>query len=266
MPLPITHLPHYFPTLRFFQMNWSDLTIWTWAITIFCALLIGMGKTGLSGTGMIIVPIMAATYGGKLSTGIVLPLLCIADLFAILYYHRHAEWKHIFKLMPWTIAGLLAALLLGSDISDKNFKLLIALSILISLAIMIWQDYFKKSDEVPSSTWFSALFGFAAGSSTMIGNAAGPIMAIYLLSARLPKNSFIGTGAWFFLIINYLKLPLQIVFWKNITLSSVTFNLCMIPAIALGAFLGFKLVKIIPEKAYRIFILVSTAISAIFMF
>lgn len=247
-------------------MDWSDFNLWAWVVIIICAVLIGMGKTGLSGTGMIIVPVMAAVFGGKPSTGLVLPMLCIADLFAVLYYHRHANWKHILKLLPWTIVGLVAALFLGSNISDNTFKLLIGVTILISLAVMIWQDYFRKSNEVPSSTWFSALFGFGAGFSTMIGNAAGPLMAVYLLSARLPKNVYIGTGAWFFLIINYTKVPLQIIFWKNITLHTLTLNLIMVPAIAAGAFLGFKLVRIIPEKAYRIFILVSTAISALLMF
>jgi uncharacterized membrane protein YfcA len=247
-------------------MDWSELSFWSWIILSFCAILIGMGKTGLSGTGMLIVPIMAAIFGGKPSTGLVLPMLCIADLFAVVYYHRHADWKHIFKLLPWTILGLIAALLMGTKISDHTFKVMIGIMILLSLAVMIWQDYFKKTDEIPTSIWFSGLFGFGAGFSTMIGNAAGPLMAIYLLSARLPKNVYIGTGAWFFLIVNYTKIPLQVVFWKNITFHTLTLNSLMIPAIALGAFLGFKLVKIIPEKAYRIFILVSTAVSAVFMF
>ncbi len=246
-------------------MDWSNFGIWSWIIIIICAILIGMGKTGLSGTGMIIVPIMASVFGGKPSTGIVLPMLCIADLFAVLYYHRHADWKHILKLLPWTVVGLIVALFMGANISDNTFKLLIGITILISLGIMVWQDYFRKSNEVPASKWFSGSFGFGAGFSTMIGNAAGPLMAIYLLSARLPKNAYIGTGAWFFLIINYTKLPLQIIFWKNINIHTLTLDLLMIPAIAAGAFLGFKLVKIIPEKAYRIFILVSTAISALFM-
>ncbi len=247
-------------------MDWSELSFWSWIILSICAVLIGMGKTGLSGTGMLVVPIMAAVFGGKPSAGLVLPMLCIADLFAVVYYHRHADWKHILKLLPWTIVGLIAALLMGSGISDHTFKVMIGIMILLSLAVMIWQDYFKKSNEIPTSTWFSGLFGFGAGFSTMIGNAAGPLMAIYLLSARLPKNAYIGTGAWFFLIVNYTKVPLQIVFWKNITFHTLTLNFLMIPAIAVGAFLGFKLVKIIPEKAYRIFILVSTAVSAVFMF
>ncbi len=247
-------------------MDFHSISLFAWVLAALSAVLIGMGKTGLPGAGMIVVPLMAFAFGGKPSTGIVLPMLCIADLFAVLYYHRHADWKHIYKLLPWTLMGLVAALLLGSNISDHQFKMLIGITVLISLVVMIWQDYFRKSKEVPSSIWFTALFGFGAGFSTMIGNAAGPLMAIYLLSTRLPKNSYIGTGAWFFLIINYIKVPLQIIFWKNITFQTISFNLIMIPAIALGAFLGFKLVNFFPEKAYRMFILISTAVSALFLF
>jgi hypothetical protein len=118
---------------------------------------------------------------------------------------------------------------------------------------------------MPEKRWFSPVFGVTGGFATMIGNAAGPIMAIYLQSMRLPKNSYIGTGAWFFLIINYTKVPLQVIFWKNITWNSFSFNLMLLPAIALGAFLGVKLVNMLPEKAYRIFILASTGISALFL-
>lgn len=249
-----------------FSLGMLHLDIGMWMLAVLAAILIGMGKTGLSGAGIIVVPLMAAAFGGKPSTGIILPMLCIADLFAVIYYHRHADWKYIFRLLPWTLAGLMVALLLGSQISDKQFKTLIGVTVLISLALMVWQDYLRKSDEIPHYWWFSALFGFGSGFSTMIGNAAGPLMAIFLLSMRLPKNKYIGTGAWFFLIINYTKIPLQIIFWKNITWQTLSFNLVLLPAIALGAFLGFKLVKVFPEKAYRIFILCTTAISAVFLF
>ncbi len=100
----------------------------------------------------------------------------------------------------------------------------------------------------------------------MIGNAAGPIMAVYLLSMMLPKNSFIGTGAWFFLIINLFKIPFHIMVWKTIDINTFTLDLAMFPAIMIGAVLGFKLVKYIPEKPYRIFIIIATALAAIKLF
>jgi uncharacterized membrane protein YfcA len=96
----------------------------------------------------------------------------------------------------------------------------------------------------------------------MIGNAAGPVMSIYFLSMMLPKNTFIGTAAWFFLIINLFKIPFQIFYWGTIDAKTFALNLAMFPAIMIGAYLGIKLVNLIPEKSYRIFIIVTTALAA----
>jgi uncharacterized membrane protein YfcA len=239
-----------------------DITIWGWIAAIIAAMFIGMGKTGLSGAGNIAIPLMAFLYGGKPSTGIILPMLCIADLFAVCYYHRHADWKQISRLLPYAFAGVLIAVFIGTIIDDHTFKTIIGIIILASVLLMFWQDFRKDKFKVPEKQWYSGVFGLTGGFATMIGNAAGPIMAIYLQTMRLPKNVYIGTGAWFFLIINYSKLPFQIFIWKNITLQTLSFNLFLIPAIALGAWLGVLLVKLLPEKGYRIFILISTAISA----
>jgi uncharacterized protein len=130
---------------------------------------------------------------------------------------------------------------------------------------MLWHDFRKNKPQVPKKIWYSASFGLSGGFATMIGNAAGPIMAIYLQSMKLLKNNYIGTSAWFFLIVNFSKMPFQIFIWKNITLQTLGFNFILLPAIALGAFLGIKLVKFLPEKTYRIVILVSTAISALLL-
>ncbi|MDP4207707.1 MAG: sulfite exporter TauE/SafE family protein [Bacteroidota bacterium] len=246
-------------------MDYTQVTIAGWIFAIIAAILIGMGKTGLSGAGTLAIPLMAILYGGKPSTGIILPMLCMADIFGVLYYHRHADWKHIFRLLPWAMAGVIIALLIGNKVSDHTFKNIIGVTVLFSVGLMFWQDFHRDKLEVPSKRWYSAIFGLAGGFSTMIGNAAGPIMAIFLQSMRLPKNSYIGTGAWFFLIVNYTKVPLQMFVWKNITFSSLTFNIILLPAIALGAYLGVKLVDLLPEKAYRIFILISTAVSAFFL-
>ena len=246
-------------------MDYTHITLIGWGCGILAAVLIGMGKTGLSGAGNLAIPLMAILFGGKPSTGIILPMLCMADIFGVMYYHRHAEWKHILKLMPWALGGLFIALIIGKYISDHTFKTIIGITVLASVALMFWQDFRKEKFEMPEKKWFSPVFGITGGFATMIGNAAGPIMAIYLQSMRLPKNSYIGTGAWFFLIINYTKVPLQVIFWKNITWNSFSFNLMLLPAIAMGAFLGVKLVNMLPEKAYRIFILASTGISALFL-
>lgn len=247
--------------LESFQLNPEQ---WFWVI--LCALFVGMAKTGIAGVGMLIVPILATIFGGKTSTGILLPMLCIADVFAVSYYHRHAEWKYIWKLMPSTVAGVLVGLYVGSLVNDQQFKLLMACIILVGLVIMVWRERKNTEIAIPHNWMFSSIAGLLGGFSTMIGNAAGPVMAIYFLSMMLPKNSFIGTGAWFFLIINLFKVPFHISVWKTIDLNTFVLDLAMFPAIMIGAILGFKLVKLIPEKPYRIFIIASTALAAIKLF
>lgn len=245
-------------------LQYLDLSFYQWLLLCLCGVFVGMGKTGIGGLGMLVVPLLAAAFGGKYSAGLLLPMLAFADIFGVRYYNRHAEWKYILKLLPWAIAGILLGLWVGENINDEQFKELMAVIILVSLGIMIWRE--RKKEEVPDYWWFSSLVGLAGGFATMIGNAAGPIMAVYLLSMHLPKNSYIGTGAWFFLIINYFKIPLHIFVWQTITWESITLDVVTFPFIFVGAWLGFKLVKLIPEKPYRIFVIVTTAIASIRLF
>jgi uncharacterized membrane protein YfcA len=243
-----------------------DLSLWEWAAIVFCSLCIGMSKTGINGLGTVVVPVLALIFGAKPSTGILLPMLCLADLFAVIYYRRNAEWKYIFRLLPWALAGFVVALFTDRIIPDKGFKLLIGICILSGLLVMFWNDRRGKDAVVPSAWWFVALFGIMGGFSTMIGNAAGPVMSVFLLSVRLPKASFVGTAAWFFLLVNYLKLPLQYFVWHNISAESLCFNLTMLPFIAIGAWAGIIFVKKISETNYRIVVYLLTVVSTLLLF
>jgi len=204
-------------------------------------------------------------FGGRSSVGLLLPILIFADVLAVGYYNRHAEWKHIIRLLPWALIGITVGVLIGQIISDVVFTRLIAAVVILGIVLMIWQDLQKKV-KVPDYWWFSMGLGLLGGFVTMIANAAGPIMALYLLSMRLPKNIFIGTGAWLLLIINVIKVPVHVVIWHTITWHSFLFDVLMIPAIAAGAVLGIWLVKFFPERAYRIFIIASTLFSAFLLF
>ena len=239
---------------------------WEIVAVIFGGLCIGMGKTGLNGITTIMVPVHALVFGARESTGIVLPMLCFADLMAVIWYHRKAEWKHVLRLLPWALGGLVVALLVDRFIPARAFKFLIGVCIFTGLGVMIWNDSRGKNAAVPSGWWFSAIFGLIGGFSTMIGNAAGPIMSVFLLSMRLPKENFVGTAAWYFLIVNYIKVPLQVFFWHNITPRGLLFNLCMVPVIIIGAVLGILVVKKVSEKIYRVMVYAMTIISATLLF
>lgn len=213
-----------------------------------------------------VVPILANAFGGRPSVGLLLPILIFADVFAVAWYNRHAQWKHILRLLPFAIIGILVATFVGKSISDTTFSRLLAAMVVIGIVILVWRDIRSEKMKIPESKWFAASLGSLGGFATMIGNAAGPVMALYLLSMRLPKNIYIGTGAWFFFIINLSKVPLHIWSWKTITAESFILDLFMIPAIATGAFFGIWVVKLLPEKAFRIIVIVTTLLSALLLF
>jgi len=242
-----------------------DLSPGAWVIAAICAIMIGMSKTGVSGLSILYIPLLAALFGGRLSTGILLPMLITADMFAIIYYRRHAEWKYVFRVLPWALAGIAVGLLVGRSISDGLFRKLIGVLVLLSLAVGIWSDRSKGEKIIPHKWWFAASFGLLGGFSTMIGNAAGPLMAVYLLAMGLPKQSFVGTAAWFFAIVNLIKLPLQVWGWNNINADGLCLNAALLPAIALGAFLGVMFLKHIPERYFKIFILITTLAGALYL-
>lgn len=239
-----------------------EFSILQWILLAVCAMLIGMSKVGVPGVSMLVVPTLALIFGGKASTGILLPMLMMADFFGVGYYHRHAEWKYLWKLLPWAFVGIGIALWVGEVVNDTWFKNIIAILVFLCIGLMLWRDRKKGQNLFPDTWWFSALMGVLGGFATMIGNVAGPIFAIYLLAMHLPKNSFIGTGAWFFLIVNFSKFPLHIFVWKTINWNTLTLDLMLLPAIAIGAFAGIKLVQKISDKLYRTAVIIVTALSA----
>jgi len=243
-----------------------NLLPWQWAAWIFLGICIGLTKAGFSGATAVIIPIVALIFGAKESSGIILPLLCFADIVAVLYYHRHTEWKYIFKLLPWTVSGFFIAVLAEQLVPVQAFKYLLGGSIIAGLIVMVINERRGKENPPPSGWWFSAIFGMAGGFATMVGNISGPIMAVFLLSMRLPKNSYVGTSACFFLIVNYLKLPIQIFIWKTITVQTLLFDLTLVPVVLTGAILGIALLKIVPELFFRRIIVVMTFISTMLLF
>ncbi|MBN1117090.1 MAG: sulfite exporter TauE/SafE family protein [Bacteroidales bacterium] len=243
-----------------------NLDFWHWILFALCGLFIGMAKTGLSGLGLMVVPLMAGLFGGRESVGILLPVLIVADFFAVKYFNRHASWKHVIRLLPWAMVGILTGAYFGHEINDTQFKKALAVIIVLGIGIMLWQDLRSKKVSVPDSWWFAAVLGLAGGFTTMVGNAAGPVMALYLLSMRLPKNIYIGTGAWFFLIINISKVPLHVFYWETIKTQTLLLDLTAIPVVIIGAIAGKKIVDIIPEKIFRALILFSTLAAALFLF
>ena len=242
----------------------TNLSVESLSVVVFVALLLGMAKTGVHGAGMLSVPLLAIAFGGKASSGLMLPMLLVADVFGVWYYHRHASFKHLKILFPWAAVGIVAGSIAGNFISEEVFRIIMATTIFSSLAIMIWLEMGGR-EKIPDNILLGIGAGFLGGFTSMIGNLAGTVMAVYFLSMRLPKNNFIGTAAWFFLVINWFKVPFHVWVWHTINKDSWLLALVLVPIILGGAYLGIVLVKKMNDRTYRWFIVGMTFIAAIVM-
>ena len=241
-----------------------NLTASTFILALLGSFVLGLSKSGIKGIGVLIVTLMALAFGARQSTGTLVPLLICGDIFAVVFYNRHAQWKYIRRFLPWILLGIFFGMLIGKDLPENQFKWAMAGIILLSVLMMYWWDL-RKSKSVPSHWAFAGFMGVMAGITTMIGNLAGAFSNIYFLAMRLPKNVFIGTAAWLFLIINLVKLPLHIFVWETITFEVIQTNFFLLPALLAGLFAGIRLVKLITDSFYRKMILILTAAGAVIL-
>lgn len=203
-------------------------------------------------------------FPAKDSVGILLPMLVMGDLFAVIFYRRNVVWKYLISLIPWVLIGILCGYFVLDFVDDDQLKPIIGVIVLSMIALHVWREKLGErfNEMLPRSIWFTLLMGILGGFTTMIGNAAGGVMAIYLLVKGLPKTEFVGTGAWFFLFVNLIKVPFYI-HLGLITMTSFTFNLWMFPAILAGAFIGVKILPYIPERIFQILVLGFAALGGI---
>ena len=232
-------------------------------VVAVCAVMVGITKTGIPGLGILVVPLMAGVLPARSSVGVLLGILILADLFAASYHRRNAKLYHVLRLVPFAFAGIVAGYFGLKVVNDEQLRPIIGGVVLVMLAINYWRTRTKcKEAPIPTQWWFAVVLGFIAGVTTMMANAAGPIMIIYLLAMRLDKIEFVGTGAWFFFVVNWLKVP----FSANLdlmTAASVKLDLLMLPFIAVGAVTGIFFLKRIPQKTFTAAVQILAAAAAI---
>jgi len=234
-----------------------------WLLVGACALVVGMSKTGFPGVGVLVVPLLAAVMPARESTGFLLPMLCVADLVAIAYWRRHADWPKLLRLIPWAFVGIVIGFIWLGRVTDEGLMPIIGIIILSLLTLNIWRNRIVNEQmSIPMNRWFAAVMGLLAGTTTMLANAAGPIMVIYLLAMRLDKKAFLGTGAWYFLIMNLVKLPFSGSL-KLITAASLLTDLALAPVIVCGGILGILVVHKIPNRAFHAVVAILAAVAAV---
>jgi uncharacterized protein len=227
------------------------LSALTWALGGVTAFLVGFSKAGVPALGTLLAPLFAHVLPARASTGALLPLLIVGDIFVVAYYHRHAVWRHLLKLLPWALAGIILGYIAMGHINDRQLRPILGGLVMLMLGVGLWRDLARgKEAAIPTQWWFAAVVGLIAGFTTMIANAAGPIMMIYLLAMRLPKNEFLGTSAWYFFILNTVKVPFSVSLGL-ITPASLLLNAVLAPVVIGGAVLGVLVARRLPERAFN---------------
>lgn len=239
------------------------LTAWQWGLGAFCAMLVGTAKTGVPGLGILVVPLMVLVVGdARLSAAWLLPTLCLADVFALWYWRRHAAATRLFTLAPWVLVGILAGAA-ALSLHERVLRPVVGVVVLLMLLAYLYRR--ARPVAAGADHAHAAPYGLAAGFATTVANAAGPVMNIYLLRKRLPKEEFVAMGAWFFFLVNLTKIPIYV--WHGMFSShSLLFNAATAPAVFAGAVAGRWLIDRIPPRVFELIIVVLTIGSTVLLF
>jgi hypothetical protein len=235
------------------------LSYWQWLWLAAAAFSCGLAKTGIAGLGILPVALFANALPARESTGALLPLLLCGDVFGVTIYRKHASWPHLWRLFPWVAAGVVAGYFALGRVNNAQIQRMIGVILLAMLALQWWRGRQRGdlAERLPHTLWFGALMGVLAGFTTMVANAAGPVMVLYLLAIGLPKLVFIGTSAWFFLLVNAFKVPF------SVKLGLITPDSLLIDAILLlplipGALLGPRILEHVNQRVFERMVMVLT--------
>ncbi len=234
-----------------------------WIAAVIASIGVGISKAGFSGFSLLHVLIFAWLFGARGSTGVVLPLLIFGDLSAVRTFHTHAQWRYIRRMLPPACIGVVIGALVMSRLNDAAYKPILGWIILALAALHLLRSARPHMfGAVPHSIGFAWTMGLIAGAMTMMANAAGPIFTLYALAVGLPKFELVGTGAWFFFIMNLIKVPFSVGLGL-IQAPTLLLNLVLLPPILVGAAIGRRLTQLVPQELFNRLLLIFAAVAAL---
>ncbi|MEU1668198.1 sulfite exporter TauE/SafE family protein [Streptomyces sparsogenes] len=256
----------------------DTITLWELVALAGAATLVGFSKTAVSGANTVSLAIFAAVLPARESTGILLPLLIVGDVFAVRTYRRHADWATLVRLFPAVAAGVVVGTVFMLWADDTAVRISIGVILLVMASVTVWrrrtagQQAREQSEQNEQSEpagegrhrarLKAGSYGVLGGFTTMVANAGGPVMSMYLLSAGFRKLGFLGTSAWFFLIVNVAKVPFSVglgLIDGHSLLLDAGLALCVIP----GAFLGRAVVDRINQRLFERLVIAATVLGGV---
>ena len=238
---------------------------WLLVLAALGAMCIGMSKAGLSGTSTLNVVLMAQIFGAKQSVGIILPMLIAADFMGFFLNRQGGSWRRILPILPPAIAGVIAGWVLLGRFDNAMARVVIGW-IIIVLLVFNWVLNKRRQDFIALTEHkgFTWTMGFLAGVVTMLANAAGPVMTVYLLAQHLEKKEHLGVFSRYFLLVNLFKVPFSADL-GIINPKSLMTNLALMPAVVLGVFIGWWILKRLPQKLFENVLFWLTAFAAVWL-
>jgi uncharacterized membrane protein YfcA len=249
-------------------MTLWHITGWEFAALAFAALLVGFSKTAVSGANTVSLAIFAAVLPARASTGVLLPVLIAGDLLAVATYRRHAHWPTLWRLFPAVAAGVVVGTVFLMWADDAIVRTSIGAILLLMAAVTVYRRRTADAEEEPEAVTTrpgrlkARSYGVLGGFTTMVANAGGPVMSMYLLSAGFRKLGFLGTSAFFFLIVNVSKLP----FSAGLGLidgRSLLLDLALVAFVVPGALLGKWAVGKIDQRLFEQLVIAATVVGGL---
>lgn len=245
-----------------------ELTVLSWTLLAIGAVVIGLSKAALPGAGTIAVALFASALPAKQSTGTILLLLIVGDAFALWAYRRHADLRTLVRLIPAVVVGLLLGVVFLAFSSDAVVRRVIGVILLVVIAVTLWRRRASKALPTDAAArphpLVAGVYGSLGGFTTMVANAAGPIMSMYFLALRFPVQAFLGTAAWFFAIVNVSKIPFSVGLGL-ITPSGLVVVAVLVPLVVAGAFAGRAIATRIPQRLFERLVIALTIVGALYL-
>lgn len=235
------------------------------------AFFIGVSKTGLPGINLVSILLIAFVVDGRLIPGAALPLLIVADLFAVNWYRAHTRWDLLRPLGASIgvgyVGGIAFFIVLGgaTQLLERSIGLILLFIVLLQLIRMY------RGAESEERRLATIAYGVSGGFTTFVANAAGPVINTYLASSRLPKQELLGTAAWLYFVVNLSKIPFYVALgiWAEggafFTSESLLWDAVLLPMIFVGVFAGRAAYNRIPQRAFLLAVLGLSAIGALLL-
>jgi uncharacterized membrane protein YfcA len=239
-----------------------EIAWWAWALLAVAAVSVGVSKTAVPGANTIAVAIFAAILPAKQSTGALLVLLIVADMFAITAYRRSVNWRVLLRLAPAVIVGLLLGVGFLAVADDAWVRKLIGVILLAVIGVTLVRRRMAPAvSGAGSHRVAAATYGTLGGFTTMVANAGGPVMSMYFLASRFSVREFLGTAAWFFALVNLTKVPFSIGLGL-ITTRGLLLDLVLVPAVVGGALFGLWFAHRLDQRLFERLVIVFTVVGA----